>query len=130
MNNRWSNLFEENGREHEIIANSPENTLIHQVYQKSVGAESCFLIDNKLNIFPTEFNSNRFMVGPSELIKKMVDFGRVGFSSNMFRNTESVAEILRAFYLSKRLPSEIKEFLNQWYAILLESLAVMISADY
>lgn len=84
--------------------------------------------NNKLNIFNKDFNGYRFMVGPREIIKKMVDFGRIGFSSNMFRNTKSVAEILRAFYLSKRLPREMKEFLNQWYVILLESLAI-ISAD-
>ena len=109
-------IFKENGRELEIFTKSPNNTLAAFIY-KLGRDEPCFMMeDEKLNKLDAKRFKNSFLVGPNQIVNVQAQYVAFFFSTDMFFNPKSLLEVLRAFYISKRLSGRVKKFLDQWYA--------------
>lgn len=112
--------FEENGREIDIFTKAPNKTLANFIfYQLSKPEDRCFMLENEkwTGFKKKDFTENRFIFAPDVMVEGLADYGRVVYQTDFFINPKSLMEILRAFYLSKRLSRRVKEFLNRWYVI-------------
>ena len=112
---------EENGRELEIFTNAPNGTLAHYVYYELGKDHPCFLLKNKqwLELHKEAFTRHRFVIAPGKFLEKIAYLCRLIYQRDLFYNTKSILEVLRAFYVSKRLPRSVNEFLDRWYASVL-----------
>lgn len=74
-----------------------------------------------------EMANHQFVIGSGEGIKIGADYGGQVYRRDTFHSQTSIQDVLRIYYFSKRLPKRVKEFLDEWYAMLDAQFAIVLT---
>ena len=94
---------------------APNKTLAHHIWHRLADKNRpCYIIedDEFLRFNLDEFAKERFLIGPSINVERITAIGNTLFRRNIFFNDKPFFEVLRVFYLSKKLVKEKKNFID------------------